>query len=101
MRTTVQENRAMGEWIGQRMNLMEGPAIFLIPEGGVSILDRPGGPFHDPAADAALFEALEGTVRQTARRKIIRVKANINDEAFSTALANAFTSIANPLRRTA
>lgn len=101
MRTTVQENRAMGEWIGQRMNLMEGPAIFLIPEGGVSILDRPGGPFHDPAADAALFEALEATVRQTARRKIIRVKANINDEAFSTALANAFTSIANPLRRTA
>ena len=101
MRTTVQENRAMGEWIGQRMNLMEGPAIFLIPEGGVSILDRPGGAFHDPAADAALFEALEATVRQTARRKIIRVKANINDEAFSTALANAFTSIANPLRRTA
>lgn len=101
MRTTVQENRAMGEWIGQRMNLMEGPAIFLIPEGGVSILDRPGGAFHDPAADAALFEALEGTVRQTARRKIIRVKANINDEAFSTALANAFTSISNPLRRTA
>ena len=101
MRTTAEENRAMGEWIGKRMNLMEGPAIFLIPEGGVSILDRPGGPFHDPAADKALFDALEGTVRQTARRKIVRVNANINDEAFSTAVASAFKSISNPLRRTA
>jgi uncharacterized protein (UPF0261 family) len=103
MRTTAEENRAMGEWIGNRMNLMDGPAIFLIPEGGVSVLDKPGpgGPFHDPAADKALFDALEATVRQTARRKIVRVNANINDEAFSTAVANAFRSISNPLRRTA
>ncbi|MEM5472944.1 ABC transporter permease [Hoeflea sp. AS60] len=101
MRTTAQENRAIGEWIGERMNLMEGPAIFLIPEGGVSTLDKPSGPFHDPAADKALFDALEATVRRTARRKIVRVNANINDEAFSTAVANAFRSISNPLRRTA
>ena len=35
---------------------------FLLPEGGVSLIDAPGQPFHDPAADAALFEALEATV---------------------------------------
>jgi uncharacterized protein (UPF0261 family)/ABC-type branched-subunit amino acid transport system ATPase component len=101
MRTTPEENRAFGEWIGQRMNRMEGPAIFLIPEGGVSILDKPGGPFHDPAADKALFDALEATVRQTSRRRIVRVNANINDEAFSNALVSAFLSICKPLRRTA
>ena len=33
---------------------------FLIPEGGVSALDAPGKPFHDPAADAALFERARG-----------------------------------------
>jgi uncharacterized protein (UPF0261 family)/ABC-type branched-subunit amino acid transport system ATPase component len=101
MRTTPGENRAFGEWIGQRMNLMDGPAIFVIPEGGVSILDKPGGAFHDPAADKALFDALEATVRQTGRRKILRVNANINDEAFSSALVSEFHSICKPLRRTA
>jgi uncharacterized protein (UPF0261 family) len=101
MRTTVEENRVVGEWIGNRINQMEGPARFLIPEGGVSVLDKPGGAFHDPAADKALFDALEQTVRQTARRQVARINANINDEAFSNALASAFTSISQPLRRTA
>ena len=101
MRTTPEENRAFGEWIGERINRMEGPVRFLIPEGGVSILDRPGAPFHDPAADRALFEAIEATVRQTARRQVVRVNANINDEAFARALVSAFTAIAGPMRRTA
>ena len=72
MRTTKDENRAAGEWIGHRLNLMEGPVRFLLPEGGVSILDRLGAPFHDPDADAALFEAIEKTVRQTSRRRVER-----------------------------
>ena len=63
MRTTPQENRAIGEWMGARINQMEGPVRLLLPEGGVSALDAPGKPFHDPEADAALFEALEQTVR--------------------------------------
>ena len=33
----------------------------LLADGGVSMLDAPGKPFHDPAADAALFDALERT----------------------------------------
>jgi len=32
---------------------------FLIPEGGVSAIDRPGQPFHDPDADRALFDRSE------------------------------------------
>ena len=55
-------------------------------------LDAPGKPFHDPEADAALFEALEQTVRQTAQRRIERVKANINDDAFVAATTAAFLS---------
>jgi uncharacterized protein (UPF0261 family) len=101
MRTTAAECREIGEWIGQRINRMEGPVRFLIPEGGVSMLDRPGAQFHDPAANAALFEAIEGTVTQTARRQIVRVNANINDPAFSEALVSAFTAIAGRARRTA
>jgi uncharacterized protein (UPF0261 family)/ABC-type branched-subunit amino acid transport system ATPase component len=101
MRTTADENRAAGEWIGQRLNLMEGPVRFLLPEGGVSMLDRPGAPFHDPEADAALFEAIEKTVRPTSRRVVERVRANINDAAFVDAVINAFDSIAPPISRRA
>jgi uncharacterized protein (UPF0261 family)/ABC-type branched-subunit amino acid transport system ATPase component len=90
MRTTRDENRAIGEWIGARLNLMEGPVRLLLPEGGVSMLDAPGKPFHDPEADAALFEALEKTVRQTARRRIERIPGNINDETFVAATVEAF-----------
>ena len=101
MRTTRDENRVAGEWIGERLNLMEGPVRFLIPEGGVSALDRPGEPFHDPAADMALFDAIEKTVRQTSRRKVERVKANINDAAFVDAVIDAFGSIAPPISKMA
>ncbi|MDQ0313635.1 ABC transporter permease [Amorphus orientalis] len=97
MRTTRDENRQIGEWIGERLNRMEGPVRFLLPEGGVSALDRPGQPFHDPEADAALFEALERTVRQTGRRRIERVSANINDDTFIDALAAAYRAIASPV----
>ena len=101
MRTTRDENRQIGQWIGERLNQMEGPVRFLLPEGGVSLLDAPGKPFHDPEADAALFEAIERTMRQTPRRKLERVKANINDPLFVDAALAAFASITPRLERRA
>ena len=101
MRTTRDENRAIGEWIGQRVNLMEGPVRFLLPEGGVSMLDRPGAAFHDPEADAALFEAIGNTIRPTSNRSVERVKGNINDPTFFEAVIDAFRSISPPIRHRA
>ena len=94
MRTTVEENDRMGRWIGERLNRMDGPVRFFLPEGGVSQLDAPGQAFHDPAADAALFRALEETVRQTGTRQLVRVPHHINDSAFSDALVAAFGAVA-------
>ena len=94
MRTTAEENERMGRWIGERLNRMDGPVRFLIPEGGVSLLDQPGRPFHDPAADSALFKALKSTVRQTPRRRLIRLPCNINDAPFAEALVKNFLEIA-------
>jgi uncharacterized protein (UPF0261 family)/ABC-type branched-subunit amino acid transport system ATPase component len=89
MRTTPDENERMARWIGERLNRMDGPVRFFLPEGGVSALDAPGQPFWDPEADAALFTALERTVRQTSNRQIIRIKRNINDIEFVSAIVNA------------
>jgi uncharacterized protein (UPF0261 family)/ABC-type branched-subunit amino acid transport system ATPase component len=90
MRTTPEENERMGQWIGERLNQMDGPVRFFLPEAGVSALDAPGQPFWDADADAALFRALERTVRQTANRQLIRIRNNINDPEFAAAVVSAF-----------
>ncbi|MBA2777917.1 Tm-1-like ATP-binding domain-containing protein [Billgrantia kenyensis] len=93
MRTTPEENARMGRWIGEKLNRCQGPVRFLLPEGGVSMLDAPGQPFHDPAADAALFEALEQTVVQTPERRLIRYPFHINDPEFAAALVEHFQEV--------
>ncbi|MBC9876877.1 ABC transporter permease [Bradyrhizobium sp. INPA01-394B] len=93
MRTTAEENERMGRWIADRLNQMDGPVRFFLPEGGVSALDARGQPFWDPDADAALFRALERNVRQTGNRQLIRTPKNINDPDFAAAIASAFRTL--------
>ncbi len=93
MRTTVDENTAIGEFIAAKLNACDGPVRFLLPEGGVSLIDAPGQPFHDPDADAALFAAIESNVEQTPNRVVTRIPANINDEAFVQAVLAAFADV--------
>ena len=93
MRTTPEECQRMGRWIGEKLNLMEGPVRFFLPEGGVSALDAPGQPFHDPGADKALFEALERTVRQTSARQLVRLACNINAPEFAAEIVRTFRAI--------
>lgn len=93
MRTTVEENERMGRWIGERLNQMDGPVRFFVPEGGVSALDARGQPFWDGEADAALFRTLERTVRSTGNRQLIRVKQNINDPEFASTITAAFRTL--------
>ena len=90
MRTTPEENARLGRWIGERLNLMDGPVRFFLPEGGVSALDAPGRPFSDPSADEELFRALESTVRQTGARRLVRMPEHINDPRFSAAIVAEF-----------
>jgi len=96
MRTTAAECAGIGRWIGERLNRCQGPVRFLIPEKGVSALDIEGGAFFDPAADAALFAALEATVETTPSRRILRLPLHINDPQFAEAAVAAYRDIANP-----
>ena len=94
MRTTAQECRAIGEWIGARLALCEGPVHVLIPEKGVSALDIEGGAFFDPEADAVLFEAIERTIKPNDTRRVTRLPLHINDTEFAKAAVAAFLDIA-------
>ena len=59
--------------VAGKLNAMRGPLRFLIPEGGVSAIDKPGQPFHDPEADRVLFSTIEQRFRPGPDRKLIRL----------------------------
>ena len=94
MRTTADESRRIGEFLVDKLNRMQGPVRFLIPQGGVSLLDAPGKPFWDPAADKALFDVLTAGFRAGTDRKLVVLPHNINDPAFIDALVENFNDIA-------
>jgi uncharacterized protein (UPF0261 family) len=94
MRTTPEENRAIGTWIAGKLNACRGGVRLLIPERGVSALDIEGGVFWDPEADAALFDAVEATIERDTHRQVIRLPLHINDPAFADAAVAAFRELA-------
>jgi uncharacterized protein (UPF0261 family)/ABC-type branched-subunit amino acid transport system ATPase component len=93
MRTTSDECGRIGRFIAEKLSRMEGPVRFLIPEGGVSLIDAAGKAFWDPAADRALFDAIASGFRVGPNRKLVRLPHNINDQAFCDALVAAFDEI--------
>lgn len=97
MRTTPDENRRCGAWLAERLNQMEGPVRFLIPEGGVSAIDAEGQPFYDLQTDAALFDAIESNFDATPLRQIRRVPYNLNTIEFAEVALAEFRSIAGDL----
>ncbi len=94
MRTTAEENERIGRFIVGKLNRMEGPVRFLIPEGGVSGVDAPDRPFWDPEADKRLFDTIAANFRNGANRRLVRLPHHLNDPAFADALVAAFNEIA-------
>lgn len=93
MRTTPEENVAFAQWIAGKLKHASSPVTILIPEGGVSLLDAPGQPFHDPEADRMSFETLEQAVATLDHVQVKRLPTNINDPAFADALVTAYLNL--------
>jgi uncharacterized protein (UPF0261 family) len=81
MRTTPDENDALGKEIAHKASAARGPTAVLVPLGGVSALDAEGKPFWWPEADAALFQSLRNWM--SPHVKLIEVDRHINDPAFA------------------
>ena len=92
MRTTKAECAELGKIIAGKLNKSKGPTALFIPLGGVSIIDAPGQVFHDPKADAALFEALESNINPK-KVEIVKLDHNINDPEFADAMAQKLLSL--------
>ncbi|AHG01777.1 hypothetical protein HALLA_00365 (plasmid) [Halostagnicola larsenii XH-48] len=85
MRTTPEENAELGEIIAEKLNAATGPTALVLPLEGVSALDVEGEDFHDPEADAALFDALRSTLDDDV--ELLERETDVNDEAFAEVLA--------------
>ena len=93
MRTTPDENAAIGTWIVNRLNQMQGQVRFLLPLHGVSAIDVEGMAFHDPQADKAVFDAIRAGWKQSANRQLIEIDDHINSPQFAGAVVKAFREI--------
>ena len=94
LRTSPEEAAALGRLVAGKVNASVGPAHVLIPRRGVSVIGAPGGPFHDPGADAALFGALEGGLRPGL--PCTSLDCGINDPAFARACVEALLAMLAP-----
>jgi uncharacterized protein (UPF0261 family) len=88
MRTTPEENAALGRRIAEALSRASGPTTLLLPLGGVSALDAPGWPFHDPEADGALFQAIRQGLANSSAVQIIERPEHINDPSFADFVAD-------------
>jgi uncharacterized protein (UPF0261 family) len=85
MRTNAEECTALGRIIAEKVNACTGPVTVLLPLKAISIISAEGQPFHDAAADAALFNAIRTNLKPGVPLK--ELDCAINDPVFAAACA--------------
>ena len=83
MRTTAAECADLGRIVAQKANAYSAGAVIMIPTKAISVISAEGKPFHDAAADQALFAAL----KQHARVPVREFAEEINSPTFAQACA--------------
>lgn len=82
MRTTPEECAELGRRLAARVAALSDAVTVMLPLGGISAIARPGGPFHDPAADDALFGTIRDGLRGS-RVQLVEMDTDINDPSFA------------------
>lgn len=90
MRTTPEECSVLGRQLGERLSEATGPTSLFIPLRGISAIATEGAVFHDPAADAALFEATRAAAASSVA--LHELDMDINDTRFAHAMADALVA---------
>lgn len=85
MRTNADECAELGRILAEKVNLSTGPVSVLLPLKAISVISAKGQPFHDPDADAALFEAIRSTLQKKIR--LVEIDCTINDPEFAQTCA--------------
>jgi uncharacterized protein (UPF0261 family) len=91
VRTDPEENTRLGEIIAGKLNKSVGPVAVYLPLRGISVISAPGGPYHWPEADAALFGSLRAHLRKDI--PVHELDVNINDPSFARAMAEGLLAM--------
>jgi uncharacterized protein (UPF0261 family) len=83
MRTTADECRQLGAIVARKANAYAAGTAIIIPKKAISVISAAGQPFHDAAADEALFSALKAE----AKVPVQEFDLAINDKEFAQACA--------------
>jgi len=83
MRTTADECRQLGTIVAKKANAYAAGTVIMIPRKAISVISAVGQPFHDAAADEALFSALKAN----ANVPVQEFDLAINDKEFAQACA--------------
>jgi uncharacterized protein (UPF0261 family) len=94
MRTTPEENDKLGKEIAEKASAARGPTALLLPLLGVSAIDKEGGPFWWPEADAALFQSIRNWVGPSVQ--VIELDVHINDAEFAGVAAETLLRMVTP-----
>lgn len=92
MRTTVEENKAIGQKLVEKWNAAESNMILMLPKKGVSMIDAEGQPFDGPAERKALFDTLKQGITNT-NVEIQELDNNINDPEFAVTAAKQLIAL--------
>ncbi|MES2505907.1 MAG: Tm-1-like ATP-binding domain-containing protein [Verrucomicrobiota bacterium] len=87
MRTTPEECAELGRILAEKVNAYTGLVTVLLPLKAISVISAPGKPFHDPAADTALFTSIKSHLRPEI--PVIEMDCEINAPEFSEACVEA------------
>lgn len=88
VRLTQREMADIGTIFARKANLATGPTTVIVPLGGLSVPDAPGGPFWNPAADGAFLRALRDELAD--HIPLITLNHHINDPEFIDHVLDVF-----------
>jgi uncharacterized protein (UPF0261 family) len=96
VRTTPEENSALGRIIAGKLNASRGPVEVYFPLRGISVISAAGKPYHWPEADAALLESLRKHLNKGI--PLHELDCHINDAPFAQAMAQGLLAMCSNVR---
>ena len=91
MRTTPVECAELGRILAERVSALGAPVTILLPLRGISSIAVEDGVFHDPEADAALFDAIRR--HRGNHIRLEEMETHINDPAFAARAVELLTEM--------
>jgi uncharacterized protein (UPF0261 family) len=92
MRTTPEECAELGRRLAVRVSALGAPVTVILPLKGISSIAVEGATFFDPAADAALFDAIRGNLDRD-RVGVVEIDTDINDPEFAAAAVGELVTL--------